>query len=326
LLVSSGILRHVIDSLAVGVVVADLDGRFVLFNPAAERILSLGLRDVPLAEWNSVYGCFRPDIVSPFPAEELPLARSLRGEVVDDCEIFLHRNGATPGSWISVSSRPVADDLGHIVGGVVTFHDITARKQQLDRHHLLAKIVEETADAVLVTDREGNIEYVNAAFEHTTGFSRSEVRGENPRILNSGHHPREFHEQLRARLLRGEVFRDTITDRCVWARRRRPGRPIAGVTLTRERQASGDRSNASCRPAARCAAFEAGTSRVQQLVATAVNTLEELLGARKYPHVRLGAARTVAELAIHQHDSTAILLRLDALERCQRERRTRSRR
>lgn len=213
LLASPGILQHVIDSLAEGVVVADLEGRFVLFNPAAERILSLGPLAVPLAEWSAVYGCFRPDTVSPFPADELPLARSLRGEVVDDCEIFLRRSGGGPGRWISVSSRPVLDDRGRIHGGVVTFHDITARKQQIDRHHLLSKIVEETADAVLVTDREGNIEYVNAAFERTTGFSRSEVRGENPRILNSGHHPREFHEQLWQRLLRGEVFRDTITDR-----------------------------------------------------------------------------------------------------------------
>ena len=211
--ISASLLRHVIDSLAEGVVVANLEGRFVLFNPAAERILSLGLMDVPLPQWSTVYGCFRPDMVSPFPPDELPLARALRGEVVDDCEIFIRRNGSDAGGWISVSSRPVTGDRGRVVGGVVTFRDITARKEQLERHHLLAKIVEETADAVLVTDSAGNIEYVNAAFEQTTGYSRSEVLGENPRILKSGHHDREFYERLWTRLLRGEVFRDTVTDR-----------------------------------------------------------------------------------------------------------------
>ena len=211
--ISPGLLRDIIDSLADGVVVANLEGRFLLFNPAAERILSLGLMDVSLAEWSSVYGCFRPDMLSPFPSDELPLARSLRGEAVDDCEIYIRRNGGPDGGWISSSSRPIVSDRGRTVGGVVTFRDITARKRQLERHHLLSKIVEETADAVMVTDKTGNIEYVNAAFEHTTGFSRSDVLGENPRILKSGLHTQNFYEELWSGLLQGEVFRGTLTDR-----------------------------------------------------------------------------------------------------------------
>jgi len=73
------------------------------------------------------------------------------------------------GRWISVSSRPILDGHGRIEGSVTTVRDITARKRQLERHHLLSNIVEETADAVLVTDNLGHIVYVNAAFERTTG-------------------------------------------------------------------------------------------------------------------------------------------------------------
>jgi hypothetical protein len=65
---------------------------------------------------------------------------------------------------------------------------------------------------------------------------------------------------------------------------------------------------------ARRVTFEAGMSRVQALVVRAVDTLDELLGAKKYPAVRLGAARTVVELGLHQHDSETILRKLEELE------------
>jgi twitching motility protein PilJ len=61
------------------VVVANREGRFLLFNPAAEEILGIGLQDVALPEWSSSYGCFYPDGVTPFPPERLPLARALLG-------------------------------------------------------------------------------------------------------------------------------------------------------------------------------------------------------------------------------------------------------
>ncbi len=69
---------------------------------------------------------------------------------------------------------------------------------------------------------------------------------------------------------------------------------------------------------ARQAAFEAGMSRVQALTGKAVDTLDELLDAKKYPNVRLGAARTVAELSIHQHDAETILRQLGEIEEHQR--------
>ena len=72
---SAKLLQDVLDSLTDGVVVADLQGRFVQFNPAAERILGLGPLGVPSSEWSPSYGCFREDMVTPFPSEELPLSR-----------------------------------------------------------------------------------------------------------------------------------------------------------------------------------------------------------------------------------------------------------
>lgn len=58
--------------------------------------------------------------------------------------------------------------------------------------------------------------------------------------------------------------------------------------------------------AARQAVFQAGIYRVQMLTARAIETLEDLLAAKDHPNVRLGAARTVAELAIHQHEAETL--------------------
>jgi hypothetical protein len=70
---------------------------------------------------------------------------------------------------------------------------------------------------------------------------------------------------------------------------------------------------------ARRLTFEAGMNRVEALTAQAIETLAELMSRRMPPNVRLGAARTVAELGLHQHDAEAILRRLDEIEEHQRQ-------
>ncbi len=72
--------------------------------------------------------------------------------------------------------------------------------------------------------------------------------------------------------------------------------------------------------AARGAAFEAGINRIHTLASRAVSTLEDLLDAERHPSVRLGAARTILELGLHQRDADGILQRLADVEALQRRR------
>jgi len=67
-------------------------------------------------------------------------------------------------------------------------------------------IIEQVADHVMVTDRNGFIEYVNPAFEKTTGYSKEEVLGKNPKILQSGKQPLEYYQDLWGTILAGKVF------------------------------------------------------------------------------------------------------------------------
>jgi diguanylate cyclase (GGDEF)-like protein/PAS domain S-box-containing protein len=68
-------------------------------------------------------------------------------------------------------------------------------------------LFDQLADSVFVTDAKGIIQYVNHAFELTTGFSREEAVGQTPRILKSGIHPREVYEELWSTIRGGTPFR-----------------------------------------------------------------------------------------------------------------------
>ncbi|HEX9120005.1 MAG TPA: MASE1 domain-containing protein, partial [Terriglobales bacterium] len=78
---------------------------------------------------------------------------------------------------------------------------------------LLSRAVEQTADSVVITDRQGTIEYVNPAFEATTGYGPEEAIGKTPRILKSALHTKEFYSRLWNQILQGEAFRGTLVNR-----------------------------------------------------------------------------------------------------------------
>lgn len=73
---------------------------------------------------------------------------------------------------------------------------------------------------------------------------------------------------------------------------------------------------------ARRAIFDVGISRVQALTEKAVQTLERLLGAKKYPSVQLGAARTIADIGMHERDAQTIMAKLEEIEGAMRQRET----
>ena len=77
----------------------------------------------------------------------------------------------------------------------------------------LAQAVEQAADAVMITDARGVIEYVNPAFEAVTGFPREEAVGATPAILKSGMHTAAFYRTMWETLLRGGTFRAVFTNR-----------------------------------------------------------------------------------------------------------------
>ncbi len=129
LLNQTRILRSILESMGDGVVVADETGKFLLFNAAAEQILGIGPTDTTPGEWSETYGLYMPDKVTSYPANELPLARAIRGEPVDAAEIFVCHSKAPQGVWVSATARPLKEGDGVLQGGVVVFRDVTSSKR-----------------------------------------------------------------------------------------------------------------------------------------------------------------------------------------------------
>jgi PAS domain S-box-containing protein len=123
------ILQSVLDCMGDGVVVADAEQRFLVFNPAAERIIGHGRTDTPPEDWSRHYELFLPDRVTPYPVQELPIMRAIRGESSDQVELYIAYPSREAGTWILATGRPLRDEHGALEGGVVVFHDITRRKK-----------------------------------------------------------------------------------------------------------------------------------------------------------------------------------------------------
>ncbi len=87
---------------------------------------------------------------------------------------------------------------------------IEERDQSLRK---LSRVVEQGADAVLITDPNGVIEYANPAFEAMTGYLASEAVGKKPNILKSGEHSPEMYQKLWATILAGETYHGVLTNK-----------------------------------------------------------------------------------------------------------------
>jgi rsbT co-antagonist protein RsbR len=120
-------LEATLNNLADGVVVANSEGVITRLNPAVKRILG-GKSEDPSGE-AIVIEILRPDGCTPFPEDEQPMARALRGESVEGEEMFLRHKHRPEGVFIVASASSLLAEDGRRMGAVAIFHDISDRKR-----------------------------------------------------------------------------------------------------------------------------------------------------------------------------------------------------
>ncbi|RLC28452.1 MAG: hypothetical protein DRH32_09050, partial [Deltaproteobacteria bacterium] len=91
--------------------------------------------------------------------------------------------------------------------------DITDSKRAEKERERLMYAIEQAGEAIVITDAEGTIQYINPAFEHITGYTRAEAVGRNPRILKSGEQDDKFYNEMWGILTSGKVWSGRFINR-----------------------------------------------------------------------------------------------------------------
>ena len=136
--------------------------------------------------------------------------------------------------WAEMQISMLRDPEGRLTGLVGVSRDITQRRRAEETLRLQAAALDAAANAIVITDREGVIRWVNPAFTTLTGYRAEEVGGQTPRVLKSAKHDRDFYQGLWGSILAGQAWNGEMINR------RRDGTLYPeSQTITPVRDASG---------------------------------------------------------------------------------------
>ena len=204
---ANSLLNATLESTADGILVVDAEGKVASYN---RKFLELWRIPPDLIESNDDHRVIQ-SILDQLESPERFLAKVeklYQHPEMDSWDELKFRDGRLFERY----SQPqrIGDK---IVGRVWSFRDISERKRAEESNARLAKAVDQASEMILITDTKGVIRYVNPSFERTTGFTKEEAFGKNPRILKSGKQTADFYRQMWNTLNKGEVWSGHMTNR-----------------------------------------------------------------------------------------------------------------
>lgn len=121
-------------------------------------------------------------------------------KVIEQGEEIINREEILPDGenkrWVLTTKVPLKNDKNEIIGLVGIGRDITKLREQESQRRLFQQTIEQSPLSVMITNKHGKIKYINAGFSKITGYTKDEVTGKTPKILQSGKHDRSFYSQL----------------------------------------------------------------------------------------------------------------------------------
>lgn len=200
-----------------GFALIDEEGRVVEWNRSIEQITGIA-REEALGEfaWDVQFQLYREERKTPeaYARAKMMIETSLQtgegplfNEIVD--AEYHHLDGSNRIAQQKFFPIPIGD--GYWVGVISTNISETEKIQTEMRK--LSRAIDQTDSAIVITDLEGTIEFVNPAFTRISGFSLQEAIGMNPSILNSGETPPEVYKNLWSTITRGDVWEGEFHNR-----------------------------------------------------------------------------------------------------------------
>lgn len=114
---------------------------------------------------------------------------------------------------LDVRVNRIDDHAGEFAGFLLMANDVTKSKRTNSQLRKLSRAVEQSQSTIVITNLDADIEFVNPAFTQSTGYTKEEAIGQNPRILKSDLQPKEFYQSMWETLLEGEVWRGEMHNR-----------------------------------------------------------------------------------------------------------------
>jgi diguanylate cyclase (GGDEF)-like protein/PAS domain S-box-containing protein len=177
----TGMFQSILASMGDGVVVLDQDRRFTIINPAARDYIRQEVGEIcSPVDWSVQNFSFLPGEATPFPPEQGPLTRALRGESCDNVEIVIHDRAGEQRRF-AITSRPIYDYDGRRTAGcVAVYHDVSAQRRAelaLIESEQRWRVLSEATFEGLAISCDGKVIDTNANLAAWIGRDPQDVRG-----------------------------------------------------------------------------------------------------------------------------------------------------
>jgi len=197
-------LQGILENLVEGVATVNEEGIIQSFNPAAEKTFGYQEHEVV----GRHIGMLMPESHQDHPESYSSLRSFFRTGKTDDLEqeqeiVGLRKSGTTFPLDLSMGEMTSDQDRGFV--GII--RDVTERKRLEGELRKLSQAVEQSPASIVITDLNGEIEYVNPKFLQVTGYRLEEVIGENPRFLKSGYSSPKMYKKMWETISAGHIWR-----------------------------------------------------------------------------------------------------------------------